>query len=80
MEIYSGTSYGSQVFSLLDNVVTSIKKNADHLITVTYGAITTSNTDEITTLKKQLDSTSKYEVSFDYDSNGYINKVTITNY
>ena len=80
MEIYSGTSYGSQVFSLLDNVVTSIKKNTDHLITVTYGAITTSNTDEITTLKKQLDSTSKYEVSFDYDSNGYINKVTITNY
>mgnify|MGYP004613517163 FL=1 len=63
---------------LLDNVITKIKKNADHSITVTYG--TTTKADEITTFKKQFDRTSQYEVALDYDSNGYINKVTITNY
>ena len=80
LETYSGTQYGSSVSRLLDNVITKIKKNADHSITVTYGTTTTSKADEITTLKKQFDRTSQYEVSLDYDSNGYINKVTITNY
>lgn len=80
LESYSGTQYGSSVSKLLDNVVTKIKKNTEHLITVTYDTTTTSKAEEITTLKKQFDVVSKYEVSLDYDSNGYINRVTITNY
>ena len=80
LEIYSGTQYGSNVSLLLNDVITKIKKNANHSITVTYGTTTTSKPDEITTLKKQFDKTSEYEVSLDYDSDGYINKVTITNY
>lgn len=80
IETYSGTQYGSTVLRLLDNIVTSIKKNADHPITVSYGSTTTSKTDEITTLKKQFNKAVQYEVSMDYDSNGYINKVTISNY
>ncbi len=79
LETYNGTQYGLNVSRLLDNVITKIKKNTNHSITVTYGTTTTSNTNEITTLKKQIDETSQYEVSLDYDSNGYINKVTITN-
>ena len=80
LETYSGTQYGSSISRLLDNVITKIKKNADHSILVIYGTTTTSKTDEITTLKKQFDRTSQYEVSLDYDSNGYINKITIANY
>lgn len=80
LEAYSGTQYGSSVSRLLDNVITKIKKNADHSITVTFGTTTTSKTDEIITIKKQFDKTLQYEVSLDYDSNGYINKVTIENY
>ena len=80
LETYTGTQYGSSVSSLLDNVITKIKKNTDHSITVTYGTTTTSNTDEIMNLKKQFDKKLQYEISFDYDSNGYINKVTIMNY
>ncbi len=79
IETYSGTQYGSTVLRLLDNVITKIKKNTNHPITVIYGT-TTSKADEITTLKKQFDRSIQYEVSLDYDSNGYINKVTITNY
>ena len=80
IESYSGTQYGSTISTLLDNIITKIKKNTDHSITVIYGNTTTSKADEITTLKKQFDKTMQYEVSLDYDSNGYINKVTITDY
>jgi uncharacterized membrane protein len=80
LEIYNGTEYGTQVESLLDNVNTKIKKETNHSITVVYGNISTSNTTEISNIKKQLKTTSKYEVSFDYDSDGFINKVTITDY
>ena len=80
LESYVGTQYGLDVLNLLDKVVTKIKKNADHSIMVVYGTTTTTNTDEIVAIKKQLEDTSKYEISFDYDSNGYIYKVTITNY
>lgn len=77
LEIYTGTKYGSQVSSLLDNVVTKIKKNADHSISVVYGTTTTSAPDEIIKLKSNFDEWTKYEVSLDYDSNGFVNKVTI---
>lgn len=80
IESYSGTQYGSGVSQLLDNVITNVKKNTDHSITVSYNNVVTSNPDEMTTLKKEFDSGTKYEVSLDYDSNGYINKVTISNY
>ena len=80
LESYVGTQYGLNVLNLLDKVVTKIKKNADHSIMVVYGTTTTTNTDEIVAIKKQLEDTSKYEISFDYDSNGYIYKVTIANY
>ena len=80
IETYSGTHYGSTVSRLLDNVITKIKKNNNHPITVIYGTTTTSKADEITILKKQFDRSKQYEVSLDYDSNGYINKITVTNY
>lgn len=35
---------------------------------------------EYNELKKQFNKSSEYEVSIDYDSNGYINKITISNY
>ncbi len=80
IETYSGTEYGSSVTSLLDEIIKINKKYPNHIITVTYSDTTTTNTDEITTLKKEFKTMSQYEVSMDYDSNGYINKITITNY
>lgn len=80
LEIYQGTKYGSSVLQLLDNVVTKIKKNSTHPITVVYDKQTISNTNDIVSLKKEFDTTAKYEISFDYDSEGFINSVTIVNY
>ena len=77
LEMYSGTEYGSSVGNLLDKVVTSNKTNKDHIITVTYKETTTTSEDEIVNIKHSLDKFTEYEVSLDYDANGYINKVTV---
>ena len=77
LEMYIGTNYGLQVSSLLDDVVTKIKKNKDHSISVVYRSTTTSTPNEIIKLKSSFDEWTEYEVSFDYDSNGFVNKVII---
>lgn len=80
IESYSGTYYGVSVIAVLDEVVTKMKKNSDHSITVIYNSTTTSKVDEIRSLKKQFETNSEYEIFMDYDSNGFINKITISNY
>lgn len=80
IELYSGTQYGQMVKVLLDNIVTKVKKNTEHPISVVYNSKKISKADEITALKKQINTTTEYEVSMNYDSNGFINKVTISNY
>ena len=77
LELYTGTQYGSRISSLLDNVVTKIKKNSSHLIEIVYKDATLSNPNDIIKLKDNFEDWTKYEVSFDYDAKGYINKVTI---
>ena len=77
LEMYSGTEYGSSVGNLLDKVVTSNKTNSEHIITVIYKGTTTTSESEIVKIKHSLDKFTEYEVSLDYDANGYINKVTV---
>ncbi len=77
LESYKGTQSKMMVGMLLDNISTNLKKYQNHVITVTYGTFSSSNANEIITLKKQLNEDTKYEVIFDYDATGYINAVTI---
>ncbi len=77
LEMYIGTKFGSQVSVLLDNVVTKIKKNTNRSINVVYGDKEVSNPEDIIKLKSSFDDMTRYEVSFDYDSDGFVNKVTI---
>ena len=76
IEMYSGTESKFFVDSLLDKIVTSNKKNADRLITVVYGEYSTSDPYEIVNLKHSLED-GDYEVSLDYDKDGFINRVTL---
>lgn len=77
-ELYNGTNNGIRVKNLLEDIVTNNKKNNNHIINVIYGNNNTSNTDEITSIKKSLDDLTDYEVDFDYNDEGYIYKVTIS--
>lgn len=55
-------------------MVTSNKTNTDHIITIIYKETTTTSEDEIVNIKHSLDEMTEYEISLDYDANGYINK------
>ena len=85
IEKYNGTQDGSDVTLLLDEIAIKLKKDPGHKIVVIYDSVKTSDPNEIINLKKQFDNglenkDLKYEVSLNYDSKGYINKVIITNY
>ena len=76
-EFYTGTQEKFLTNSLLDEIVTNNKKNSDHLLTVIFKDHNTTNPDEITNIKSELNDNSKYEISIDYDKNNYANIVTI---
>lgn len=76
-ETYNGTKSISAVESLLNKIVTNNKTEVEHIITVIYNEKTTSNPSEIINIKHTLEDGKEYEVSLDYDTTGYINKITI---
>ena len=61
----------------IDKIITNNKTNREHIITVVYNGISATTEDEIISIKKLLDKWTNYYYSVDYDSNGYINRVTI---
>ena len=77
LEDYVGTQDGDEVKELFDEIIIKIKKDKTYNITVTFETTSTSNTNELTNLKQQFDNSKQYEVSMDYDDNGYINAITI---
>ena len=76
-ESYVGTNSKTRVSYILDNVSTNNKKNKKHIITVKYKDTSTTNSDEIIDIKKNLSSDTHYEVKIDYDSKGYVYLITI---
>ena len=76
LEIYSGTNMGTGVEAVLDSVITNNKKQ-DRKITVKYVETETQDEDQIKKIKQSIGTYSEYEVSFEYDEEGYMNKVTI---
>lgn len=74
-EIYVGTNSGLQVSSLIDEIQTNNRKNKDSLIEFEYKNNKTTNPDEIKELKKQIDEWNNYEITFEYNENGFINYV-----
>ena len=77
LEFYTGTKNGMVISMLLDSIITNNKKEQEHLLTVVYGTHNTTNPEEITNIKQELDDWHDYEVSLDYGEDGYANKVTI---
>lgn len=80
---YSGTQPGQNVSMLIDNIINKNKTEKDHLVELifdntSYG----TDSDNIKQTKNMIQTFSGYniqyyEVSIDYDDDGYVNKVTI---
>lgn len=73
----AGRRSGFFLINTLDGIVTNNKKNKEHVITVVYKDITTTEETDIKKIRDSLSSNRDYDVSLDYDSNGYVNKFTI---
>lgn len=78
LEFYSGEQEGIDAKSLLDEVIKVNKTDKKHKISVIYENENTTDPSTITTIKQSFSEWDKYEISQDYDNNGYINKITIT--
>ena len=73
----AGKRSGFFIVRTLDDIVTNNKTNKSHVITVVYNGITTTEEKEIKEIRNKLSDRKDYDVSLDYDSNGYVNKYTI---
>lgn len=74
--IYQGTQTKLFIESLLDTVFASNQAN-ERKIVVVFNEKTISNNDEILNIKKSLKDNKDYVIKYEYDSEGYINKVII---
>lgn len=76
-EFRAGSQYSASISLLLDDIIKNNKQNSDKLITVISGSTNTTDPDKIKDLKKSFEEWHKYEVSVDYNEDGYVNKITI---
>lgn len=82
-EFYQGTNGGTAVGMEIDKIVENNKKNTTKLIEVIFdGTSYGTDAENIRKIKNSLKDFNgyklqQYEVSLDYDTNGYVNKVTI---
>lgn len=76
-EMYSGTKKGFHVKRLIDKISTNNKKEKDKTITVIYEGENINDTEKLTDIKRNFEDFTDYEVSFEYDENGYIYQVEI---
>ena len=76
-ELFAGSQSGFLLENLLQKVITNNKTESDHMITVIYNETMTATPDEITALKQNFEDGEEYEVSLDYDTDGFVNKITI---
>ena len=83
-EIRAGKSSGSSTESVMTEIITNNKKNADYQISVVFDGVDCGP--DVTCIAEQKDKVvtwrghnlAYYEISYDYDTDGYINKATIT--
>jgi transcriptional regulator with XRE-family HTH domain len=82
-EMNQGTKSGMFAKSQVDNIIKNNKKDKEHLIEVVFdGTSYGTDSSNISNVKNNLREFNgykfqEYEISLDYDDNGYVNKVTI---
>lgn len=77
-ELYEGIISGVRVRSLLSDVVVNNRKESK-ILTVIFENENTTDIETIKNIRERIDKFSEYEVYFDYDEEGYINRVNIIN-
>lgn len=76
-DFYFGETSGSSTKDLLNEILKSNESN-QKIITLKYENIETSNSQEIKNIYNKIDKDKLYDISYEYDEKGYINKAIIT--
>lgn len=82
-EFWSGTQTSMIVSNIIDSAVANNKKSTEHLIEFIFdGTSYGTDANNIKTIKSSLKNfkgheIQYYEISLDYDENGFVNKITI---
>lgn len=73
----AGTLWGSLIVRVLDIAIESNRKYENHQVYVVYNGNNTNAADKIRNIKKHFKTFDDYELIYEYDPSGYINKVRI---
>lgn len=76
-ETHAGKTSGFFLTGILDDIVTNNKTNKKHIISVEYNEKSTVNEKEIKEIRNAISERKDYDLSFEYDNNGFINSLTI---
>lgn len=76
-EMYNGTEWGTTIKDLLDKVITNNKTNPERLLTIIYKETITSDVEIIKNLKSNFEKWTDYEVSLNYNEEGYVYQIVI---
>jgi len=76
--MYSGKEIGNSVIWAIDKIITS-NKTEERKITIKYGGTETQDETEINKIKQKIGTFKYYNISYEYDADGFINKATIEN-
>ena len=74
---YYGSTNGFFINYFIDDVIKSNEENPEHIITVNYRGTETSDADELRAMKKKYSNGTTYEIIYEYDENGLINKAIV---
>lgn len=75
--LYYGSKNGFFMDDFIDQVIQSNEEHPDNIITVNYNGVVTSNADELRNMKKKFTNGKTYDISYEYDEDGLINKAKI---
>ena len=62
----------------IDTTDGRVQAQPNGIITVNYNGVETSNPNELRNMKKQFENRTTYEIFYEYDANGLINKANVT--
>ena len=74
---YMGSQTGAQVKSVLSKAAATYRSSSSRNVSVTMSGTTYSSANDIATVRASINITSTYTVTVQYDSNGFVNAVSI---
>ena len=75
-EFWAGTTWGATVRNVMDKIITN-NKTGDRMITVKFNGTETQDENQIRNMKQNISTSADYELTFEYDGDGFINKAII---